>query len=103
MLKFRKKIAMLGLMFILCMTTMMPVMARGRACTSCGSTDTESISDLTVTETVSEPCIHGHSKHKDQVHYLVKYARIYCNNCNEGKVLNQISRVEMDRVCGFAR
>lgn len=103
MSKIKKRMAMAVLSLVLCMSTVLPVMARGRACPSCNSTRTESISNLVVTETVKEPCIHGHYNHKDDVHYLVQYARIYCNNCNSASVVGQVSREEKERICAFAR
>lgn len=103
MSKVKKRIAMAALSLVLSMSAVIPVMARGRACPACNSTRTESISNLEVTENVKEPCTHGHYNHMDDVYYLVRYSRIYCNDCNSARVLEQVSREEKDRICPFAR
>lgn len=101
MFKLKKRILSLGLVMALCMTMSMPVMAAGRRCPSCGSTNTEYGDDIVEYQKMDTPCIHG-TGGRDDVEFLVHYPTYVCNDCGHTTVLPESYREEMRRICRYA-
>lgn len=98
-MKLPKKLAVIIMALALCMASMMPAMAAGTKCPSCGSTNTSALNDKVESHTDRELCIHGHDGMHDTVTYRYRYPRIYCYNCKTEKILPMRPREEMSRIC----
>lgn len=101
MCKFRKMLS-LGLVLTLCMTMMLPVMARGGTCDHCGSTNIENIGEETSAAQIVEKCIHGYANSNDTVDYLLHYDKVFCSGCGKYTLLRPRYE-EMRRICQWAR